>query len=38
VGYVRTHEGWFVEYGRRVGDASAAEERPARRSRRRRAR
>ena len=36
VGYVRSHEGWFVEYGRRVGDASAADERPARRSRGRR--
>jgi CubicO group peptidase (beta-lactamase class C family) len=30
VGYVRRHEGWFVEYGRRVGDASAVPERPAR--------
>jgi CubicO group peptidase (beta-lactamase class C family) len=36
VGYERRHEGWFVEYGRRTGDASAADERPARRSRGRR--
>jgi D-alanyl-D-alanine carboxypeptidase len=35
IGYLRQHEGWFVEFGRRVGNASALPERPARKGARR---
>jgi CubicO group peptidase (beta-lactamase class C family) len=34
-GYLRLHDGWFVEFGRRMGDASLLPERPARKSGRR---
>jgi hypothetical protein len=30
-GYIRSNEGWFVDYGRRVGDLAASDDRrPAR--------
>jgi CubicO group peptidase (beta-lactamase class C family) len=37
-GYLRQHEGWFVEFGRRVGEASSVPAPRARKARARRAR
>jgi CubicO group peptidase (beta-lactamase class C family) len=38
IGYLRHHHGWFVEFGRRIGEASLLPERPVRKARGRRSR